>query len=900
MQRQTQRVAVTLVVLALLAGCGKAEQAQTPVSAETSIPPTDVPVLPTATSVPPGNTPIPPTTENINAVQGWAVLAQKDDYDDVDMTNLPVNYIGITQMRQVLEDSGWDMDHIRELREFDRETLLDDLDWLEENADEDDVVFLYVAAHGKYLSDVMLWGEFFAAEWAQIPSHRRLLVIDSCQAANYTGAVAGDPLPHLSVAAVAGDEYGWSGLEEEGLPIIGGVFTHYFAAAFDDPDADTDEDGMVSVQEAALMAEGRQRAYMHDVVFAVPEFVESYHEFGAFPDQDPNFPHVVVDDTIGEPLYLMLDAYASPSETRTDQSTLLNIPPGLQGLSLDDFFEQSYKRLLVRSPERVTRLGIAASLNMRNDSLDNLSDSYAHETQELERAILAVLRTYDRSTFSPEQQVSYDVYEWYLDDRVRGHEFMYYDYPAHHFLGGYHDELIRLLTEIHPITGKRDAEDYVARLYQVDFQVDHLLEGLNLREQIGVIPPSFIIEMTINQMINYLGTRPSAPTDVRAESLSVYTVFKDKLESLDDLGEQEKQELLERARMTIRLSFVPAYMDLLAYLDRLLLIATDDAGVWKFPNGDAYYAYILRNQTSTDMTPDEIHELGLSEVARIQAEMRQVFNELGYPPDASLGELMNRAASDAGYHDIRTQEGKNQLIEAYEAILDDVDDRLDAAFDIRPKAEVVVIGGPVGGYYVAGSSDGSRPGAFHVRTNGSWVPKFNMPSLSYHEAVPGHHFQIAIAQKLNLPMFRTDIFFNGYGEGWALYAEQLAWELGVYDDDPYGNLGRLDYELLRAVRLVVETGIHAKRWTRGEAQAYMMDVLGDAGEVDRYIVRPAQATGYKIGMLKILDLRQRAMDQLGDRFDLKEFHNVVLGNGSMPLDVLEQVVQDYIETELAQ
>ena len=220
-----------------------------------------------------------------------------------------MDYIGITQMRQPLEDVGWNPDHIHELREFYRETLQNDLDWLEENADEDDVVFLYVAAHGRYLSDVVLWGEFFADEWKEIPSQRRLLVIDSCQAANYTAVVAGDPSPHLSIAAVAGDEFGWSGLEEEGLPIIGGVFTHYFAFAFDNPDADTDGDDIVSVQEAALMAEGQQRTYMHDVVFAVPEFLEMYRTAGVSPDQDPTYPHVVVDDTIGEPLYLTLDAY---------------------------------------------------------------------------------------------------------------------------------------------------------------------------------------------------------------------------------------------------------------------------------------------------------------------------------------------------------------------------------------------------------------------------------------------------------------------------------------------------------------------------------------------------------------------------------------------------------------
>jgi hypothetical protein len=259
--------------------------------------------LPTATSTP------TPTPAGDGVVNGWAVLVEKDDYSDVDMSDLLVDYIGITQVCQVLEDSGWEPDHIHELREFDRETLRDDLDWLAESADEDDIVFLYVAAHGKYLRDVLVWDEFLAADWKQIPSHRRLLVIDSCQAANYTGAVSGDLSPYLSIAAVAGDEYGWSGLEEEGLPIIGGVFTHYFAAAFGDPDADADGDGFVSAQEAALMAEGQQRTYMHDVVFAVPEFVEMYHDIGVFPDEDPTFPHVVMDDTIGEPLYLALDAY---------------------------------------------------------------------------------------------------------------------------------------------------------------------------------------------------------------------------------------------------------------------------------------------------------------------------------------------------------------------------------------------------------------------------------------------------------------------------------------------------------------------------------------------------------------------------------------------------------------
>jgi len=579
-------------------------------------------------------------------------------------------------------------------------------------------------------------------------------------------------------------------------------------------------------------------------------------------------------------------------ETPATPPPVADIVASLEGLTLDDFFEESYKQLRLRDPEGLTYDGLVEEYGLRNDQLNNLSDAYIRETQELEAAILDLLRTYNRAELTPEQQVSYDVYEWYLDDLVRGHEFMYYDYPVHHFIGSYHDELVRLLTEIHPLTDKQDAEDYVSRLSQVDDQVEQLLEGLKLREEAGVIPPRFIVRLTREGMRLLVREATSNP---------LYTSFEEKVNVLDGLGVDEKQALLDTAKEEIEVSVLPAFQALRAYVDYLSTIATDDAGVWKFPNGDAYYAYILRNQTSTDLTPEKVHELGLAEVARIQAEMRHMFDELGYPKDAGLGELLERAMTEAGYYDIQTQTGKDRLIAAYEAILDRVDGHLDMAFDIRPSAEVVVIGGPMGGYYVSGSRDGSRPGAFHVGTSGSWSPKYYMKTVSYHEAIPGHHFQIAIAQELDLPTFRNDVFFNGYGEGWALYAEQLAWEMGLYDDDPYGNLGRLELELLRAVRLVVDTGIHAMRWTREQANAYMAEAFGappgtSFHEVDRYVVLPAQATGYKIGMLKILELRQKAVDQLGDQFDLKAFHRVVLGNGSMPLDILERVVQDYIQS----
>jgi uncharacterized protein (DUF885 family) len=581
--------------------------------------------------------------------------------------------------------------------------------------------------------------------------------------------------------------------------------------------------------------------------------------------------------------------------TAVPSGTVAEIVASLQGLSLDEFFEVSHKQLRLRDPESLTEDGLSEAYGLRDDQLTNLSDAYIRETQVLEVAVLDLLQTYDRDALTPEQQVSYDVYEWYLDDLVQGHAFMYYNYPVHHFLNSYHDNVIRLFTETHPLVTPQNAEDYVARLSQVDDQVEQLLEGLIIREKLGIVPPKFILEMAISQMLDYLHVSTPDPTLIKGTSLSVYTVFAEKLDAMENLGAEDKQALLDAALANIETSFVPAYTKLLDYLEQLMTVATDDAGVWKFPDGDAYYAYLLRDQTSTGLTPQEIHELGLTEVARIQAEMRQTFDALGYPKEASLRELVKRAAGEGGYYDIRSQNGKAQLIAAYETLLDNVDQKLDTVFAIRPPSDVIVIGGPIGGFYVSGTRDGSRPGAFHVSTSGSWVTKYNMPSLTYHEAVPGHHMQIAIAQSLDLPAFRNDVFFNGYAEGWALYAERLAWEMGLYDDDPYENIGRLDYELLRAVRLVVDTGIHAMRWTREEAQAYMLDIFGNAYEVDRYIAMPAQATGYKIGMLKILELRQKAMDALGDRFDLKAFHNVVLTNGSVPLDVLERLMQTYID-----
>ena len=599
-------------------------------------------------------------------------------------------------------------------------------------------------------------------------------------------------------------------------------------------------------------------------------------------------------------IVLLVTGCIGQSPEPAGESTIGTILTDLEGLPIDEFFDESYKQLLLRSPERLTELGISDWFGMRNDQLNNLSDEYIRETQQLEAAVLDLLHIYDRSTLTYEQQISYDVYEWFLDDLVRGHAFMYYDYTMHQFLGSYHDELVRLFTEYHTLTDKEDAEDYISRLSQVKRQVGQVIEGLKLRKEAGVIPPTYILRMTEYVLTDFLHAS-SDLTDIDGKSIVLYTRFDEGIEEID-ITEEEKEVLREAALTQITESVIPAYSTLLDYVEYLETISTTDAGVWKFPDGDAYYAYMLRHETSTELTFEDIHQLGLQEVDRIQEEMHSVFDELNYPEDETLGDLVNRAITDGGFIITYTQDGKDEVIETYEKILDEVTQKLDTVFDIQPQAALVVVGdssfGGGGGYYVGASLDGSRPGAFHTGVGGIQVDKYRMPTIAYHEAIPGHFFQISIAQELDLPLFRNDVFYNGYAEGWALYAERLAWELGMYEDNPYGNIGRLHLELLRAVRLVTDTGIHAMGWTREEAKAYMVEILGSeslASEVDRYIVLPGQATGYLVGMLKMLELRQRAMDALGDQFDIKEFHRVVLSNGSMPLTLLEQVVNRYID-----
>lgn len=570
----------------------------------------------------------------------------------------------------------------------------------------------------------------------------------------------------------------------------------------------------------------------------------------------------------------------------TPQAALSPLAAGLEGLSVDAFFDESYKRLLLRNPEYVTTLGLTQPFGIGNDRLTDLSDSYQRETQGLERAILELLRRYDRARLTPAQRLTADVYDWYLDDRVRGQAFAYDDYPLNPTVFSVHNDLLQFFTDIHPVRTAQEARDYVTRLSQVKTKYEQVIAGLQQREQAGVVLPRFLIPVVLGDLRAIADASPTGP---------FYTAFAGKVNALTGLGDAEKQALLADAEREIAASVIPAYKALVEYLERQQAVATNDAGIWKLPDGAAYYAYLLRHHTTTNLTADQIHELGQSELQRIHGEMRQTFGTLDYDTTQGLSALYNRLAQDGG------MVSGGQIVATYEQLIRGAEERLSAVFDQKPRATVIVIGGPTGGYYMPPAIDGSRPGAFYAQNVGA-VPRYTMASLAYHEAVPGHHFQLAIAQELNLPILRRDMGFTGHIEGWALYAERLAQEMELYANDPYGDLGRLQMEAFRAARLVVDTGLHAKRWSFDQAVDYMVDNTGRQraamqAEVARYVSIPGQATAYYVGFLKVLELRERAQNALGNRFDLKEFHNVLLVNGTVPLDVLEQLVDAYIQAK---
>ena len=584
--------------------------------------------------------------------------------------------------------------------------------------------------------------------------------------------------------------------------------------------------------------------------------------------------------------------------------------------NIKHFYDKVFIQLVMESPELTTQVGVPILYDLSKDELDDISDKNLWEVFNKMKEDYKILQSYDFESQSEENKLNTKILSSSLGKQVEGEQFFYHNYPVNQMFG-VQSSLPSLMESSHKLRDESDIEAYISRLSKFGTKFDQVLEGLKIREEKGIIPPQFIIDRVLSEMSGFVGNKEKDSINIKTDdkgpvkSNILYTNFNSKLSKIEGLTEEEKNAYRTRVEDEVRTTVFDAYNALILYFEALKSKATTDAGVWKLPNGDDFYQYQLSLMTTTDYTPEEVHQIGLSEVSRIKTEMLNILSTQGYTDNSrEIGEIIQELNKEERFLYQNNDEGRKEIIGGYNNILDEISDGLDNAFDIRPKASMEVKRvpefkeeGSAGAYYTQPPMDGSRGGIFYANLRDvTETVKFGMKTLAYHEGIPGHHFQIAIQGELkNTPIFRTFPLFSAYSEGWALYAEQLAWELGFYENDPFGNLGRLQAEMFRAVRLVVDTGIHYKKWTREEAIEYMIANTGmTTGEVvteiERYIVMPGQACTYKIGMIKILELREKAKQELGNAFDLREFHNVVLKNGAVPLDILEEIVDDYIKT----
>ena len=582
--------------------------------------------------------------------------------------------------------------------------------------------------------------------------------------------------------------------------------------------------------------------------------------------------------------------------------------------NINHFYEKIFVELVLDSPETTTYLGIPVIYDWTKDELDDISDAKLWEGFNKSKEDYKTLLSYDYDNQSEENQLNTDILSYFLKmNTVEAEPYFYHDYPVNQMFG-VQSGLPSMMASTHKLDNVSDIEAYISRLLKFETKFSQLIEGLKIREDKGIITPKFINIILLNEMKGFVNVKTDSlklSTNKKSAVTSniLYTNFETKVDVLEDIYDEEKTAYKNQVADALETVVFPAYQNLISYFENLNLKATNDAGVWKLPNGDAYYRYMLKQMTTTDYTPEEVHNLGLSEVARIKSEMSAILEAENYSDSSkTMGQIIQLLNKEERFLYPDTNEGRQLILKDYKSIIDDISQGMSKAFNIMPKAGMEVKRvpifkeeGQVSAYYEGPAMDGSRGGVFYANLRDTKETiKFAMKTLAYHEGIPGHHFQIAIQNELqDVPTFRTVVPFTAYSEGWGLYAERLAWELGFYENDPYGNLGRLQAEMFRAVRLVVDTSIHYKKWTREEAIEYMVENTGMTtsevtSEIERYIVMPGQACAYKIGMLKILELREKAKQELGSQFDLREFHNAVLKNGSLPLDILEEVINNYI------
>lgn len=583
---------------------------------------------------------------------------------------------------------------------------------------------------------------------------------------------------------------------------------------------------------------------------------------------------------------------AAPQNTAAPSAANADVSEREQ--SINEFFSDFTAQWVRVNPNLAISTGYfeGEEQNQLEQQVTPLTLEHDQEIIALAREGLARLDAYDLEQESDSIRISADVMRWSLERVVDNEPFLDYDFPLQQ-MNGANVGLVNQLTVVHPLRSANDAENYLTRLQLLDDRMREATAEAQRRAAEGIRPPAFILQTTIDQMDRFI-------SDPARDNPLASTLF-NKTASVDELTEDQRIQLTERAATIVDEQVYPAWREAIEELRSQLPEATDGAGLSRLEGGDDYYAAQLKRFTTTDLTADEIHEIGLREVARIEAQMDELLREIGLE-EGTVEERANILQERLAYPD--TDEGRTALMDDIEVYLRDAEARAESLFDNRPTTPVIAQPYPefrwenAAASYTSPPLDGSRPGIFQMPLRLDRLTNFTLRTLVYHETVPGHHFQIAlITENDELPRFMQIRAFGGISassEGWALYAERLAAEEGWYEDDIEGLLGQLDSELFRARRLVVDTGLHAKQWTRQQAIDYGIP----PSEVDRYVVYPGQATSYMIGQLRIIELRNRARDTLGDDFSMQDFHNVVLGLGVVPLTVMEREVDAYIASVL--
>jgi uncharacterized protein (DUF885 family) len=573
---------------------------------------------------------------------------------------------------------------------------------------------------------------------------------------------------------------------------------------------------------------------------------------------------------------------------------------------LNEWFEARFDESLDFSPMRRTRLGE----KKHYDRIDDVSEAAQDAQLAWRRATVEDMRAnFNYELLTPEAKTSWDVWAYELETAERALPFRRRQYVFTQ-MQGVQAFLPAFMINFHRVDDLSDMEAYIARIGGIARMLEQLVERATINAGEGVRPPRFAYEGVLQQARAVISGAPFGGDGEAA----LYADVKAKIAALQTAGtidEAKAVELLAAAEGALTGALQPAYEQLIAFVEADLPNAADVAtGVHTLPQGQAFYNERLAASTTTDMTSDQIHAFGLSEVARIHAEMEAIKQQVGF--DGTLQALFEHMREDDRFFFPDTDEGREGYLEASRQHLEVINQRLPEFFGILPKADLLVKRVEpfreqkgAAQHYFAGTPDGSRPGIYYAHLlDMRAMPKHQLEVIAYHEGNPGHHMQISIAQELEgVPRFRTQAGFTAYSEGWALYSELLAKEMGAFED-PYSDLGRLSTELWRAIRLVVDSGLHAKGWTEEEAGVFFLTTSPPAGnpirsEIRRYIVWPGQATAYKVGMQKILDLRARAENALGERFDIRGFHDTVLGGGALPLSILERRVDDWIAAQQA-